>query len=833
MIEFARRLFDHYRTYHAYGPPRLKYMGWVGAASVGLFYFLRFTRPNPQLLDDVALRAVAFVLFVGLALKDSWPQRLRPYYIGYSYVVLLYCLPCFNVLTALQRGGGMPAISNTFIVLCFLVLLTDWRNTLVMVFTGTAMAAGIYIATTPAPTLPMDLIAQLPAFALIVIGGNLFKFSTEQIDAERKLRATQALAGSIAHEMRNPLARIRHSLERMQQAMPPPTTTGQAQAIGAAQANALYRHLAESEVAVERGLQVIAMTLDEVGEKSLDTGAFSLLSAADATRKAMQEFAFESDEEAARVQLQVTQDFMFRGDETAYLFVIFNLLKNAIYFFPTHPQARITITVGDQHVHVRDTGPGMPQELATRLFQPFSSYGKPGGTGLGLAYCRRVMQAFGGEISCRSERGEYTDFDLRFPPVTDRERESHREGLVERARTALAGRRVLVVDDDAAQRLTTRHKLHGLGAEIDQAGDGQRALEALACRHYDLVLLDLNMPVVDGYEFAERVRDGHVLANREVAIVAYTSEPAHLAGVKTRKAGMDGFVGKPASQAQLLQALLDGLQRAGASRHPAALAGRRILLADDSSHSRKAVAAYLKHAGATVVEAEHGQAALDLLAGGEHWDAVLLDINMPGMDGLQTARAIRSLDPPSGEVPIVALTAHSDDMTVQAAQAAGMTDFIMKPVEGAVLYEKLALVIAGRLPDAPLKPTFSSVAAGPADLLLNTERLESYRRIGMLGELLDDYLPAIAGLVGKLQRQAAQQDLEACVDTLHSLVGMSGEAGAQALYQAVRRVYVPVVESHSWPPQGGWVGQIAALAADTEKALKAYAASASLAQDNS
>jgi CheY-like chemotaxis protein len=212
---------------------------------------------------------------------------------------------------------------------------------------------------------------------------------------------------------------------------------------------------------------------------------------------------------------------------------------------------------------------------------------------------------------------------------------------------------------------------------------------------------------------------------------------------------------------------------------------------------------------------------------------VLLDINMPGMDGLETTRAIRALHPPPGAVPIIALTAHSDEATVRAAQAAGMTDFITKPVEAAVLYRRLGELVAGARAPAELRPTFSAVAAGPADLLLNTERLESYRRIGMLDELLDDYLPEIAGLVGKLQRQFAQQDLKACLDAMHSLLGMSGEAGAQALYQAVRRVYVPMVESRSWPPQGGWVGQIAALAADTEKALKGYAASASMAQDNS
>src|SRR6185369_8669130 len=101
--------------------------------------------------------------------------------------------------------------------------LTDWRNTLVMLFAGVGMAAAAYVATTAYPKVPMDLVAQLPAFALIVVGGNLFKFSTEQIDAERKLRATQALAGSIAHEMRNPLGQLKYSLEGMQRALPAPT----------------------------------------------------------------------------------------------------------------------------------------------------------------------------------------------------------------------------------------------------------------------------------------------------------------------------------------------------------------------------------------------------------------------------------------------------------------------------------------------------------------------------------------------------------------------------------------------------------------------------------
>jgi len=814
-------LFEHFKAYHLYGPPRLKYVGYVGSISYALFYLVRFTRPNAPLFDDLLLRVSAIVLFALLALRDQWPERYKRYYIAYSYVVLLYCLPYFAVLTALQRGGGMPAISNAFIMLCFLVLVTDWRNTLVMLATAIGMAAAYYVATTPDPRLPMDLIAQLPAFALIVIGGNLFKFSTEQIDAERKLRATQALAGSIAHEMRNPLSQIKHNLARMQQALPPPTTTELTQPMSALQVNALYRHVAESEMAVQRGLQVIAMTLDEVSAKPVDTTAFSYLSAAQATAKAVQEYAFESEEDASRVSVQVTGDFSFRGDETAYLFVLFNLIKNALYYLVLYPQARVTITVGQHEVRVRDSGPGIPPDVLAQLFQPFNSAGKSGGTGLGLAYCSRVMQAFGGRIDCESVVGEYTQFILRFPPVTLEESEAHRLAVLEKARAAFAGRRLLIVDDDAAQRMTTRHKLLPLGAEVDQAADGRRALEALATRRYDLVLLDLNMPVLDGYALAEKIRQGEVPANRDVRIVAYTSEAAHLATVKTQKAGMDAFISKPCAQLPLVQALQQALDYAAPGAH-AMLAGWRVLLADDSPPNRKAVSAYLKHAGATVVEAAHGRAVLDHLGGPDHWDAILMDISMPGMDGLETAQIIRCSGRAWACVPIIALTAHSDLRIVQAARAAGMNDFLTKPVEAPLLYQKLCQQAVGATRQASGAVHTQRTADAPAGMLLNLERLESYRLMGMLEELLSDFLPEIMRLVEKLHRGVAARDLQQTLDTLHSLLGMSGEAGALALHQMVRRIYVPMVEAHAWPATAGWAEQIAELAARTEKALAPF-----------
>ncbi|HEY8359725.1 MAG TPA: response regulator, partial [Ramlibacter sp.] len=613
MLNWMRGIFKHYEDYHAYGPPRLRSMGYLGAITYIAFYFLRFTRQNPDLWDDLPYRALAIVLFLALGLRDHWPDKLKPYYIRYSYFVLLYCLPCFTVLVALERGGGVSTISNAFIILCFLVLLTDWRNTLVMLAAGTGLASLIYWATTANPRVPMDLVAQLPAFALIVIGGNLFKSNTDKIDAERKLRATQALAGSIAHEMRHPLAQLKHSLEGMQEVLPAPGAARQTARLDPQQVRQLYRYLARGEQAVQRGLQVISMTLDEVSARPIDASSFRYLSAAEVVQQAVEEYSYDSDTARDKVSVSVADDFTFKGDETAYLFVLFNLIKNALYYLAPYPQTRVTITVGAQQVKVRDNGPGMAPDVLRGLFEPFRSVGKSGGTGLGLAYCQRVMRAFGGEITCASAPGEFTEFTMRFPGISEEEREAHWRDAVAQARTVLAGKRVLIVEDDPVQRMATRHKLGPLAvtAELDEAADGQLAIGLLARRAYDVVLLDLHMPGLDGYAVAEKIRNEAGI-NQDVRIVAYSSEPAHLARAKALKGGMDGFISKPCAQLPLLAALEQSVQQPrGPRRHvPGRLAGRRILLADDSAFTRKAVAAYLRNAAATVIEAEHGQAVL-------------------------------------------------------------------------------------------------------------------------------------------------------------------------------------------------------------------------------
>jgi two-component system, CAI-1 autoinducer sensor kinase/phosphatase CqsS len=824
-----RKLFSYYAAYHQHGPLLLRYLSVLGLVVFPLFYLLRFTKPAAG-YDDLPFRAFDAVICLFLFLRDRWPLPVRRYYLPYSYAVLIITLPLTFVFTSLKNGGGAGAVANTFLVVFLLILLADWRNMIVMLVVGFASGAALYAATDPSPTLPMSYVARLPVLIAAVIGGSLFKFALERATAEKVRHAYASLAGSIAHEMRNPLAQLKHSLEHIQQALPAPSVNAQPQAIDAESVDLLYKHLADGEIAVKRGLQVVAMTLDEVNAKPLDPAGFAYLSAADVCRKAMDEYGHESEDLRSKVSLDVVRDFIFRGDETAYVFVLFNLIKNALYYSSLQSDVSLVIRVADDKVAVQDNGPGIPPDVIAGLFEPFATRGKRGGTGLGLAYCLRVMRAFGGRITCESVLGEYTQFTMSFPPVNAQEREAQRLVALAEAKQVFAGRRLLVVDDDAALRTMTRHKLLALGATIDEAADGHQAKALLGGSNYALVLLDLNMPGMDGYALAEEIRAGFSPQNQGVCIVAHTSEPAHLARVKTAKAGIDGFVSKPCDQVPLVQALQRAFQDPGRRILPNAntLAGRRILVADDSRYQRGVLAAYLEHAGATVAQAAHGADVLVQLPKWADWDAIVMDIQMPGMSGLETAQAIRASGMPWSRVPIIAVTAHSDDASIEAARAAGMNDFLTKPVESAALFGKLGELIAApasaSLP-AAWKPASPSPAAdGENSWLLNADRLEGYHRIGMLDDLVKDFVPEISRLVSRLEAAVARQDWQHTLDTLHSLLGISGDAGASALYQLVRTAYVRMVEGRAWPTGTAWLVEVVAVSGQTLKALTEYCA---------
>lgn len=804
----------------------LQVIGLITVFAFPLLYLLRFFRDEPRSIDDLWIRAIAVLLALGLILRHKWPVHLRPYFMMYAYFTVIYCIPFFCVFAALVSGGGAVGVANTLAAIFFIVMFLDWKNTLVILMTGAATAALAYLVLVADPQWPTDYVGRWPIALLCLVGGAFYK-SAERENQRTAIAATyRGLAGSIAHEVRNPLAQIRHHLENIQNALPAPSAVEPASP-QSLDFEPLYADLAESNLAVSRGLQVIAMTLDQVSDKPLDPAKFSLLIASEATEKALKEFAYDDEQQTARITLKVKNDFYFKGDETAYVFVLFNLLKNALYYMAMNQDARIEVTVDAPHVRFRDTGPGIAPDLLVRIFQPFNTTAKSGGTGLGLAYCARVLQAFGGGITCESELGKFTEFTLSPQVLTQPEADEYVARLLARARELLGHANILVVDDEASQRVATFANLRGLDAHVEEASSGEEALEKLRQTRYDLVILDIKMGGIDGYSVAWRVRQGLAHPNTDVCIVAYSGEPSHVASVKAKRAGMQGFASKPSTQLRLIEEIIRAKAEVAVTVD-SALKNVAVLVADDSAWNRRALCGHLAQMGAHTLEATHGTAVMECLASGARVDAVIVDINMPGMSGLEVARAIRSGAVGRRFLPIVAVTAHVSPAHEEEAGAHGIAAVLAKPVDPGLLFEALHKAIAGRRAQTTSAPKDMPSASMRVNLqssqgLLDLKRLGSYRRMDLLGTLLTECLPALERLGAEVREAANRGDMEGAIEHLHALLGTSGEAGAQALHREVKGFYVPLVEDRKWPSQQDWHDRIEALTVQSVAALKAYA----------
>lgn len=431
-------LYGHYHSFHSYGPPRLKYMGWVGVFGFTSFYFLRFTRENPAPLDDIELRILVLLMMLAMALPNLWPQRLKKAYLPFTYLTLLIGLPFFNVFIGLERGGGIVAISNCFIAICFLTLLVDWRNLIAMLLVGVGAAVALFHVLFPDASVPRDLVLQLPAYALIAFAGYLFKYSTEQVEQERKLadqqrnneRRLAALGdtlGFMAHELNTPLATVRGCvsvLRKRYQAAAPSQSDAQAVQLVQRTPDEIMQVLDRTERAAIYCQNLLARFVQSAKEAAPGASA-PVVTASALLRSLTNEFPLDPVERSW-VSVDVESDFTLKGRRDLLYLVFCTVTKNSLQALRGVDSPRLEITAGtaaDGHephdsygwIRFADNGHGVPPEVLEKLTtEPVTTRADDGGNGMGLLFCRRVMESAGGTLEVASEPGRGTSVLMRF-----------------------------------------------------------------------------------------------------------------------------------------------------------------------------------------------------------------------------------------------------------------------------------------------------------------------------------------------------------------------------------------------------------------------------------
>ncbi len=489
-----------------------------------------------------------------------------------------------------------------------------------------------------------------------------------------------------------------------------------------------------------------------------------------------------------------------RGDPVRLKQVLLNLLNNAMKFTS---EGEIVVDIRANEVRrelaelefsVRDTGIGIAPEHLSTLFEPFtqvdsSNSRKFGGAGLGLAISRRLVMMMGGEMEVKSTLGTGSTFS--FTAQFDIAR-----GASGARRLADAFRElpVLVADDNASARAVLTNMLRSLACNVTAVPSGEEAVsEAIRAaregKPYRLAVFDWKMPGMDGAEAASRLMRTRDLPSR-LPVILVTAYEREYATRRADEAGIDAVLNKPVSPSSLHDALLSVLSPAERRARSATTvqrthfsSGKKVLLVEDNEINREVARELLTLAGLEVVEAVNGYKALDALAA-ERFDAVLMDVQMPELDGVETVRAIRTQEHLKS-LPVIAMTAHAMLGDRERFLDCGMSDYIAKPIDEeqllAVLSRWIHVETERKQEQAPAgAPSLPEVLPGlnVGDGIRRTSgNIDLYRR------LVVEFRRDLLGALPKIRKAIEGSDMAQAHDLLHTLKGSAATMGARQVAQ--------------------------------------------------
>lgn len=373
---------------------------------------------NIQVNTEFSLRLIATFLCALLAIHRFWSARYLKLLPFIWYLTLLFCLPFFFTYLTLLNQGATLWLMNCMSATFFLFLVTNVLDSLILLSLGSSLAYFCYVygADQAIKYAPGDvsLFGLGVTFAAAIIIGALFARDRELIHTA-KISGMRLLAGSLVHDLRTPLSTI-YLQARMQKTIIETLPSNRK----------IKENLNESIAKIERGIdsvnQLISAQLHNIQHEKFDTGNFSFYSIKKLLQHALDDYPFKHNQREL-IDVHTECDYSIWIEKTAFRNLIWNLLNNSFYFIQKEGRGTVSIHLEEgkekdnfNYLHIKDTAKGISTEKASLLFEPFYTETTEG-TGIGLAYCKLLMKAAGGSISCQGKPGEYTHFIIKFPKI--------------------------------------------------------------------------------------------------------------------------------------------------------------------------------------------------------------------------------------------------------------------------------------------------------------------------------------------------------------------------------------------------------------------------------
>lgn len=588
----------------------------------------------------------------------------------------------------------------------------------------------------------------------------------------------------------------------------------------------LHNHLSKAQGAAHSLLGIINDILDfskiEAGKLEIEAVEFGVDSVLEQLIDAVGMQAEQKGIEFL-IRYDVNIPAILIGDPLRLKQVLLNLCGNAIKF-TEQGEVELAFSLLNSsdskiaiQISVRDTGVGMDRDLQSRLFQKFtqadqSTTRRFGGTGLGLAISKHLVELMGGRIWVEdSQPGKGTTICCTIHLGIAQQAEAYRRALVEKTGPLLHGVKALVVDDNEVSRDILADMLRFFQLDVSVAANGYAAiqlLETAAGQPFELVLMDWRMPGMNGDETTRHIHSNTAIARQPkvIMVTAYGREDVMRLA---EQSGVNGFLIKPVSPSALLDTILTALGRGRVLGKEQAVpmigslakqnfAGSRVLLVEDNDINREFAIELLRSVNIHVDEAVNGAEAV-MLVQQKRYDCVLMDIQMPVMDGLDAAKQIRALAESGNEIyatlPIIAMTALAMASDAEQSQEAGMNDHVTKPIDPEHLFATLSKwlphALAAESGRDGVPANLSSHPDYPAELLA-LRSLQVAEGIARIGGKVDAYRKQLkrfrehyANAALELQRLLQEQGMTAAESYCHALKGVAGNIGANQLFVCI------------------------------------------------